>query len=217
MTTLDCVRAEKFVHEITGAPVGDISIPVIGGHAGTTILPLFSQDKAASTIPAADVPELDKKAQNGRRGGWRLPLRLSLRTFSEPSHRCRTQAPSSSPPRRARAPPRSRWASRERGWAAPFWRASRARRPPSAYVASNVTELPYFASKVTFGEKGVETVHPLGDLSPHEQARSPEVTRDHPRLPERGGHRLARVSSLASSDEQGGGSRRSRPSSRRRN
>ena len=29
MTTLDCVRAEKFVHEITGAPVGDISIPVI--------------------------------------------------------------------------------------------------------------------------------------------------------------------------------------------
>ena len=54
-----------------------------------------------------------------------------------------------------------------------------------AYVASNVTELPYFASKVTFGEKGVETVHPLGDLSPHEQARSPEVTRDHPRLPER--------------------------------
>ena len=62
MTTLDCVRAEKCVHEITGAPVGDISIPVIGGHAGTTILPLFSQDKAASTIPAADVPALDEKA-----------------------------------------------------------------------------------------------------------------------------------------------------------
>ena len=62
VTTLDCVRAEKFVHEITGAPVGDISIPVIGGHAGTTILPLFSRDTAASTIPAADVPALDEKA-----------------------------------------------------------------------------------------------------------------------------------------------------------
>merc|ERR1719420_1142056 len=38
ITTLDIVRAEKFVHEVTGKSLGDISIPVIGGHAGTTIL-----------------------------------------------------------------------------------------------------------------------------------------------------------------------------------
>merc|ERR1711904_23270 len=44
VTTLDCVRAEKFVHEITGKPLEEINIPVIGGHAGTTILPLFSQN-----------------------------------------------------------------------------------------------------------------------------------------------------------------------------
>merc|ERR1712039_840078 len=42
VTTLDCVRAEKFVHEITAGRVDKISIPVIGGHAGATILPLFS-------------------------------------------------------------------------------------------------------------------------------------------------------------------------------
>merc|ERR1712028_99442 len=42
--TLDCVRANKFVSEITGAPVDGIQIPVVCGHAGATILPLLSQD-----------------------------------------------------------------------------------------------------------------------------------------------------------------------------
>merc|ERR1712048_351747 len=44
VTTLDVVRADKFVHEITGAPLEEINVPIIGGHAGTTILPLFSQN-----------------------------------------------------------------------------------------------------------------------------------------------------------------------------
>merc|ERR1712187_437380 len=43
VTTLDCVRANKFVHEITGAPVEEIDVPVVAGHAITTILPLFAQ------------------------------------------------------------------------------------------------------------------------------------------------------------------------------
>merc|ERR1712127_406333 len=40
-----------------------------------------------------------------------------------------------------------------------------------AYVGSNVSELPYFASKVTFGPAGVEKVHGLGQLSSYEQER----------------------------------------------
>merc|ERR1719199_2389495 len=50
ITTLDVVRANKFVGEITGKNPTFINVPVIGGHAGETILPLFSQDKAASSI-----------------------------------------------------------------------------------------------------------------------------------------------------------------------
>merc|ERR1719322_1395749 len=38
VTTLDCVRANKFVHEATGAPLESIKVPVIGGHAGKSIL-----------------------------------------------------------------------------------------------------------------------------------------------------------------------------------
>merc|ERR1719449_343998 len=58
VTTLDCVRANKFVHEITGKPLEEVNIPVIGGHAGTTILPLFSQNAHSKTIAADKIPDL---------------------------------------------------------------------------------------------------------------------------------------------------------------
>jgi malate/lactate dehydrogenase len=64
LTTLDVVRSDKFVHKMTGASIDGIDVPVIGGHAGTTILPLFSQCKAGSTIPADKIPDLDKKVQD---------------------------------------------------------------------------------------------------------------------------------------------------------
>merc|ERR1712176_862349 len=64
ITTLDVVRANKFVGEITGKDPRYIRVPVIGGHAGTTILPLFSQDKVAKTIAADKVPDLDKHVQD---------------------------------------------------------------------------------------------------------------------------------------------------------
>merc|ERR1712023_625000 len=34
ITTLDVVRANKFVHEIVGGDQDDIDVPVVGGHAG---------------------------------------------------------------------------------------------------------------------------------------------------------------------------------------
>merc|ERR1719225_1636896 len=61
ITTLDIVRANKFVQEITGKPA---QVPVIGGHAGKTILPLFSQDPAGSTIAADKIPFLDTRVQD---------------------------------------------------------------------------------------------------------------------------------------------------------
>ncbi|KAJ0960955.1 hypothetical protein J5N97_001167 [Dioscorea zingiberensis] len=43
VTTLDLVRAKTFYAGKTGLPVSDVNVPVVGGHAGITILPLFSQ------------------------------------------------------------------------------------------------------------------------------------------------------------------------------
>lgn len=43
VTTLDVVRANTFVAEAKGLDTRDVDVPVIGGHAGETILPLLSQ------------------------------------------------------------------------------------------------------------------------------------------------------------------------------
>jgi malate dehydrogenase len=37
------VRAKTFYAEKAGLDVADVDVPVVGGHAGVTILPLFSQ------------------------------------------------------------------------------------------------------------------------------------------------------------------------------
>jgi len=43
VTTLDIIRANTFVGTSMGSDPNEIDVPVIGGHAGITILPLFSQ------------------------------------------------------------------------------------------------------------------------------------------------------------------------------
>jgi malate dehydrogenase len=66
VTTLDVVRAETFVAEITGtANPQDLNIPVIGGHSGETIVPLFSQAVPAVNIPADKLAGLVNRVQFG--------------------------------------------------------------------------------------------------------------------------------------------------------
>ncbi|KAM8701552.1 hypothetical protein ACLKA7_017656, partial [Drosophila subpalustris] len=45
VTTLDCVRAESFIGNYMNIDPKKVEIPVIGGHAGNTILPIMSQCK----------------------------------------------------------------------------------------------------------------------------------------------------------------------------
>jgi len=142
ITTLDCVRATKFVYEKTGKKV---DVPVVGGHAGETILPLISQ--CGAKIPDSEIPALDSriqdagtevvKAKNGKGSatlsmayaGARLGKAVLKGLKGIPTTEC-------------------------------------------AYVESTVMEgCPYFASKVTFGKEGVQKVHPVGPMSGHETAR----------------------------------------------
>jgi len=146
VTTLDIVRADKFVHEMTCKPLDEVNVPVIGGHAGTTILPLFSQCSAGKTIDSSKIPDLDKKVQDAgtvvvaaKNGKGSATLSMA-------------------------------YAGARLGSAV---LAGLAGGSPTecAYVESSVTELPYFASKVTFGKNGVETVHPIGELNDYEKER----------------------------------------------
>merc|ERR1719515_439261 len=62
---LDVVRSNKFVAEKVGAPTEDVDVPVVGGHSGTTIVPLFSQKVPSDSLGSAEeVAALSVRVQN---------------------------------------------------------------------------------------------------------------------------------------------------------
>merc|ERR1712097_119798 len=65
VTTLDVVRAKTFYAEKKGLETAKVDVPVVGGHAGITILPLLSQatPKVAMTDDVIDA--LTKRTQDG--------------------------------------------------------------------------------------------------------------------------------------------------------
>merc|ERR1719420_1440809 len=151
VTTLDCVRANKFVAEIVGCNPADVNIPVIGGHAGVTTMPVFSQDQYGAKVPADKIPDLDKHVQdagtdlvNAKNGKGSATLSMA-------------------------------YAGARLGKAV---LSGMAGTPVTecAYVMSDVVPgVPYFTSRVTFGKNGVETVHPVGALNAYEQGRLDEA------------------------------------------
>merc|ERR1711937_955709 len=153
VTTLDCVRANKFVSEIVGCDPDDVNVPVIGGHAGVTIMPVFSQDQHAKKIPADQIPALDKHVQDagtdvvnakGGKGSATLSMAYAGAKFGS----------------------------------AVLSGLAGVDTTECAYVATEGTpnaELPYFSSKVTFGVKGVKQVHAVGKLNEYEQGRMKEA------------------------------------------
>jgi len=149
VSTLDIVRANKFVQDITGKPA---SVPVIGGHAGKTILPLFSQDPAGASIDASKIPDLDARVQDAgtevvKAKNGKGSATLSMAYSGAKLGRAVLSGLSGVPVTEC------------------------------AYVESSVQPgLPYFASKVVFGKDGVEKVLPVGNLSEHEKTRLAELT-----------------------------------------
>merc|ERR1711934_373793 len=67
VTTLDIVRANTFVAEAAGLDVSQMSIPVIGGHAGASILPLLSRStpECKSKLTDEQIAALTDRIQNG--------------------------------------------------------------------------------------------------------------------------------------------------------
>jgi malate dehydrogenase len=65
VTTLDVVRAKTFIGGATGVAAADVEVPVIGGHAGKTIIPLFSQAKPAVNFDAETTAALLQRIQFG--------------------------------------------------------------------------------------------------------------------------------------------------------
>ena len=62
ITTLDIIRSSTFVAEVNGVNPEDVSVPVIGGHSGITILPLLSQ--SGFDFDEASAASMTKRIQN---------------------------------------------------------------------------------------------------------------------------------------------------------
>eukprot|EP00877_Chromochloris_zofingiensis_P012378 jgi/Chrzof1/7394/Cz02g21340.t1_MDH2[v5.2] len=156
VTTLDVVRAKTFYAEKLGVDVASVDVPVIGGHAGITILPVFSQ--ASPPIPSQwtrdDIVALTKRVQDGGtevvnakagKGSATLSMAYAAALFADAVLRGLNGQVATE----------------------------------CTYVESHVTELPFFASKCKLSTEGVETVHPIGSLSDYEkealEALKPEL------------------------------------------
>ncbi|KAK9949253.1 hypothetical protein M0R45_004786 [Rubus argutus] len=145
VTMLDVVRANTFVAEVLGLDPRDVDVPVVGGHAGVTILPLLSQVKPSCSFTPKEVDYLTDRIQNGGTevveakagaGSATLSMAYAAVKFADACLRGL------------------------RGDSGVV---------ECAFVASQVTELPFFASKVRLGRTGVEEIHPLGPLNEYER------------------------------------------------
>ena len=145
VTTLDVVRARTFYAGATGADVKSVEVPVVGGHAGVTILPLFSQATPFKDLGDKLVP-LTQRTQDGGtevvtakagKGSATLSMAYAGALFADAC---------------------LRGLNGEAGVV------------ECTFVESNVTSAPFFASKVRLGTEGVAEVLGLGTLSAHEQA-----------------------------------------------
>ncbi|CAJ0947143.1 unnamed protein product [Ranitomeya imitator] len=63
VTTLDIVRANTFVAELKGLDPARVNVPVVGGHAGKTIIPLISQCTPKVEFPQDQLETLTVRIQ----------------------------------------------------------------------------------------------------------------------------------------------------------
>ena len=144
VTTLDVCRANTFVGSHMNKDPQDVNVTVIGGHAGITILPLFSQ------VPGFAPSDADREA-------------LTVRTQFGGDEVVQAKAGAGS----------ATLSMAYAGYVFTEQVLKGLRGEPDivqcAYVESSLTDAKYFASPCKFGPNGVEEVLGFGELSEYEQ------------------------------------------------
>ena len=144
MTTLDTVRANAFVSENQKFDVSKTQVSVIGGHAGTTILPLLSQVPGAK-FSDADIAALTHRIQFGgdevvkaKDGAGSATLSMAYAGHVFTSRLLEAMGGTKNV-------------------------------VENAFVENNLTSAPFFATPCLLGPNGVEEVRHFGKLSAFEQ------------------------------------------------
>ena len=81
ITTLDIIRSSTFVAEVNDVKPEDVSVPVIGGHSGITILPLLSQsgfkfDEASASAMTTRIQNAGTEVVEAKAGGGSATLSM---------------------------------------------------------------------------------------------------------------------------------------------
>ncbi|XP_028122180.1 malate dehydrogenase, chloroplastic-like [Camellia sinensis] len=134
VTTLDVVRASTFVAQKKNLKLIDVDVPLVGGHARITILPLLSKTKPSVSFTDDEIHELTVRIQNAGTevmkakagaGSATLSMAYAAARFVESSFHALD------------------------GDSDVY---------ECCFIESDLTELPFFASRVKLGKKGVEAV-----------------------------------------------------------
>ncbi|CAK9208856.1 unnamed protein product [Sphagnum jensenii] len=145
VTTLDVVRARTFYAAKKGIPVEGVDLPVVGGHAGITILPLFSQATPKMDMTEKEIDTLTKRTQDGGtevvqakagKGSATLSMAYAGALFAEACLKGLN---------------------------------GQKNVIECSYVESTITDIPFFSSKVRLGPKGIAEVLGLGKLTAYEK------------------------------------------------
>lgn len=85
VTTLDVVRSQAFVSELKGIDASKVVVPVVGGHAGKTIIPLLSQTTPKVQFSQEEIEKLTPRIQdagtevvNAKAGAGSATLSMAL-------------------------------------------------------------------------------------------------------------------------------------------
>ncbi|OAF71705.1 hypothetical protein A3Q56_00541 [Intoshia linei] len=149
MTTLDVIRSRVFIGKAKKQQVNKCECPVVGGHSATTILPLLSQMPHLDFTSQEQI-DLTDKIQNA--GTVVLDIKKGKGT-----------------------------ATLSTAYAAYIFVELLMKGLKGeevydyAYVASNVTKLPFFSSKIKLGVNGVEHIYPIGKMNNFEQTKFDEI------------------------------------------
>lgn len=146
VTTLDVVRASRFISELKNTDPANENITVVGGHSGATIVPLLSQ--SGHTLEGTQLDEYVHRVQfggdevvqaKGGAGSATLSMAMAAARFTESLLKA-TQG--------------------QKGVVEPTF-------VDSPLYKDRGCE--FFASNVELGPGGVEKIHPVGKITDYEQ------------------------------------------------
>ncbi|KAL6430340.1 hypothetical protein ACFW04_007799 [Cataglyphis niger] len=145
VTTLDIVRANTFIAEAKNLDLQKISVPVVGGHSGITIIPLISQCTPSVSFPDDQLKALTERIQEAGTEVVKAKAGTGSATLS------------------------MAYAGARFGLSLIRALNGESGIVECSYVRSNVTDAKYFSTPILLGKNGLEKNLGLGKLSSFEQ------------------------------------------------